>query len=114
MTQKSILIISNEAAVRDMLTNLFADAGLRVSLAESGEEAFKILSNSSADFVLCDLFLGQDAAVAQVLGHEQASVRHGQAERQDHQTPAAAPSRRRSATPTSPSRSRMTAWTQPR
>ena len=63
MTQKSILIISNEAAVRDMLTSLFADAGLRVSLAESGEEAFKILSNSSADFVLCDLFLPDGSGV---------------------------------------------------
>ena len=57
MTQKSILVISNEATVRDMLSNLLTEAGLRVSLAASGEEAVKILSSSATDFVLCDLFL---------------------------------------------------------
>ena len=44
--QKSVLTISNEASVRDMLANLFTDAGYRVSLAGSGAEAVKIVSNS--------------------------------------------------------------------
>ncbi len=57
MMQKSILIISTQATVRDMLMNLFTDGGLRVSLASSGEEACKIVSAFSFDFVLCELFL---------------------------------------------------------
>jgi putative two-component system response regulator len=55
--QKSVLTISNEATVRDMLANLFTDAGYRVSLAGSGAEAVKIVSNSSPDFILCEQFL---------------------------------------------------------
>jgi putative two-component system response regulator len=55
--QKSVLIISNEASVRDMLANLFTEAGYRVSLAGSGAEALKIVSNSVPDFVLCEQFL---------------------------------------------------------
>ena len=57
MMQKSILIIGNQATVRDMLMNLLTDAGFRVSLAVSGEEAVKIVSSSSFDFVLCELLL---------------------------------------------------------
>lgn len=57
MMQKSILTISNEASIRDMLANLFTDAGYRVSLAGSGVEAVKIVSNSSPDFILCEQFL---------------------------------------------------------
>jgi putative two-component system response regulator len=55
--QKSVLIISNEASVRDMLANLFTDAGYRVSIAGSGAEAVKIVSNSVPDFILCEQFL---------------------------------------------------------
>ena len=57
MMQKSILTISNEASVRDMLANLFSDKGYRVSLAGSGAEAVKIVSNSTPDFILCEQFL---------------------------------------------------------
>ena len=55
--QKSILTISNEASVRDMLANLFTGAGYRVSIAGSGAEAVKIVSNSAPDFILCEQFL---------------------------------------------------------
>lgn len=55
--QKSVLIISNEASVRDMLANLFTDAGYRVSIAGSGADAIKIVSNSVPDFILCEQFL---------------------------------------------------------
>src|SRR3990170_528980 len=41
MMQKSVLIISNEAGVRDMMANLLTDAGLRVSLAPTGAEELK-------------------------------------------------------------------------
>ena len=40
--QKTILVISNEANVRDMLAHTFSEGGFRVSLAGSGEEAAKI------------------------------------------------------------------------
>ena len=61
--QKSVLIISNEAGVRDMMANLLTDAGLRVSLAPTGAEAIKIVSNSPPDFVLCEQFLPDSSGV---------------------------------------------------
>ena len=61
--QKSVLIISNEAGVRDMMANLLTDAGLRVSLAATGAEAIKIVSNSPPDFVLCEQFLPDGSGV---------------------------------------------------
>ena len=61
--RKSILIISNQATVRDMLMGLLADAGYRASLAASGEEAVKIVSSSPFDFVLCELFLADCSGV---------------------------------------------------
>jgi putative nucleotidyltransferase with HDIG domain len=61
--QRSILVISNETSVRDMLANLLTDAGLRVSLAADGAEAVKILANSTPDFVLCELYLSDGSGV---------------------------------------------------
>src|SRR3970040_2845664 len=63
MMQKSVLIISNEAGVRDMMANLLTDAGLRVSLAATGAEAIKIVSNSPPDFILCEQFLPDGSGV---------------------------------------------------
>ena len=60
---RSILVISNETSVRDMLANLLTDAGLRVSLAADGAEAVKILANSTPDFVLCELYLSDGSGV---------------------------------------------------
>jgi putative two-component system response regulator len=57
IARKSILVISNDASVRDMLTNLFADSGFHVTLAGSGAEAVKIVANSSLDFALAETFL---------------------------------------------------------
>lgn len=53
----SILVVSNDAAVRDMLRATLADAGHHVTLAGSGAEAMKIVSNSSPDYALIELFL---------------------------------------------------------
>src|SRR4030067_469175 len=63
MVHKSVLIISIEAGVRDMMANLLTDAGLRVSLAPTGAEAIKIVSNSTPDFVLCEQFLPDSSGV---------------------------------------------------
>jgi putative nucleotidyltransferase with HDIG domain len=54
---KTILLISNRANVRDMLSATFADADFRVTIAGSGEEAVKIVTNAALDYVLCELFL---------------------------------------------------------
>src|SRR3990172_6074919 len=61
--QKTILVISNEANVRDMLAHTFSEGGFRVSLAGSGEEAAKIATNSALDWVLCELFLPDGSGV---------------------------------------------------
>jgi len=61
--RKTILIISNQANVRDMLTNTFSEGGFRVSLAGSGDEAAKIAANSSLDWVLCEQFLPDGSGV---------------------------------------------------
>lgn len=61
--RKSILVISNDPGVRDMLTNLLTEAGFSVSLASSGAEAVKIVTNSALDFVLVELFLADFSGV---------------------------------------------------
>jgi len=63
MTKKSVLIVNNEASVRDMLATLFSDAGLRVSLADNGAQALQIVSNSTPDFILCEQFLPDGSGV---------------------------------------------------
>ncbi len=55
--KKAILVVCNEASVRDMLASILSDAGCRVTLAGSGAEAAKIIANSSPDIALVDLFL---------------------------------------------------------
>jgi len=56
-TRTSVLVICNDAAVRDMLANLLSGEGFHVALAESGTEALKIASNASFDTALVELFL---------------------------------------------------------
>jgi len=53
----SILVVSNDPAVRDMLANLLTEEGFHVVLAGSGTEALKIASNASLDHALVELFL---------------------------------------------------------
>jgi putative two-component system response regulator len=57
MPKKSILVISNDASVRDMLANLLSESGLHVSLAATGAEAIKIATNRALDYALTELFL---------------------------------------------------------
>lgn len=61
--EKTILIISNRANVRDMLANTFSESGFRVSLAGSGEEAAKIVMSSPVDWVLCEQFLPDGSGI---------------------------------------------------
>ncbi|HWS16139.1 MAG TPA: response regulator [Candidatus Methylomirabilis sp.] len=55
--RKSVLIVNNDPAVRDMLANLFTGEGFHVALAESGAEALKIAANASLDTALVELLL---------------------------------------------------------
>ncbi|MBI5418573.1 MAG: response regulator [Deltaproteobacteria bacterium] len=55
--RKSILVISNDPNVRDMLANLLSDSGFHVTLAASGAEALKIVNNTALDYALAELFL---------------------------------------------------------
>jgi len=61
--EKTILIVTNQANVRDMLSNTFAEGKFRVSLAASGDEAVKIAGNSSLDWVFCEQFLPDGSGV---------------------------------------------------
>ena len=53
----SVLVVNNDAAVRDMLMRLFSEEGYHVVLAGNGAEAIKIVTNSSVDYALVDQFL---------------------------------------------------------
>jgi len=56
-TRSPVLVVSNDAPVRDMLANLLSGEGFHVALAGSGTEALKIASNASFDSALVELFL---------------------------------------------------------
>jgi putative two-component system response regulator len=55
--RSSVLIVSNDPAVRDMLANLLSGEGFHSSLAGSGAEALKIAANATFDTALVELFL---------------------------------------------------------
>lgn len=57
MQKKSILVISNDASVRDMLASLLWESGFHVSLAATGAEALKIAANRALDYALAEMFL---------------------------------------------------------
>jgi putative nucleotidyltransferase with HDIG domain len=57
MKKTSILVISNDASVRDMLANLLSESGFHVSLAGTGAEALKIAASTTLDYALAELFL---------------------------------------------------------
>lgn len=55
---KSVLVIDNEAAIRQTLVNLLTDVGLQVHAADSGSAATKLLATSQPiDLILTDQFM---------------------------------------------------------
>ncbi len=60
---KSLLIVSNDPAVREMLSRTVAEAGYRPTLAGSCAEAVKILANAPFERVLCEVFLPDGSGV---------------------------------------------------
>jgi len=55
--RKSILIVDDEESIRKSLGAILTDEGYEVLLAESGEQALKILDEESATLVLLDIWL---------------------------------------------------------
>jgi len=54
---KKILVVDDEASVRDLLEDTFCNKGYKVRLAEGAEPAFKILKEESIKVIFLDLKL---------------------------------------------------------
>ncbi len=55
---KKILIIDDEAAIRDSLSGILEDEGFIPTSASSAEEGLQLLDNDKVDLVLLDIWLG--------------------------------------------------------
>ncbi|NIS75857.1 MAG: response regulator, partial [Deltaproteobacteria bacterium] len=55
--KKKILIVNTNGLIRDTLASIVEDAGYSPSLAPTGAEAIKIVTNSAVDLVLTETFL---------------------------------------------------------
>ena len=55
--RKTILIVDDEASIRQSLSGILADEGYEILTAASGEEALKILAEDMSDLVLLDIWL---------------------------------------------------------
>lgn len=73
-TQSHILIVDDDADIRQMLTEYFSENGLRVSTAQTGAAMAKILADAAIDLIVLDLRLaGEDGmALARTLRGESA------------------------------------------
>jgi DNA-binding NtrC family response regulator len=54
---KPILVVDDEAIVRESIRDWLKDAGYQVSLAESGEEALKLIQKEDFSMMILDLRL---------------------------------------------------------
>lgn len=57
MTKKTVLIVDDEAGIRETMTGLFEDEGFAVITAASGEEALERAAETSPDIVFLDVWL---------------------------------------------------------
>lgn len=57
-SRKSVLIVDDEASIRQSFTDYFEDRLWRTSWAESGEQALEILEKESPDATIVDIRLG--------------------------------------------------------
>ena len=55
MEHPSILVVDDELLIRDLLYDFFQDQGWDIAVAESGEQALKILQEKKVDVLLTDL-----------------------------------------------------------
>ena len=70
--QSHILVVDDDASIRDLLTEYLAENGMRVSTADSSAAMSAILVDSAIDLVILDLRLaGEDGmAIARTLRSE--------------------------------------------
>jgi putative nucleotidyltransferase with HDIG domain len=59
----TVLVVSNDVFVRELLTSLLGEEGFRVTLAGTGAEALKIAANAKLDFALLESFLSDYSGV---------------------------------------------------
>ncbi len=52
--EKNILVVDDEETVRDSLASILSREGYRVSMAESGDEALRILKDQPIQLVISD------------------------------------------------------------
>jgi DNA-binding NtrC family response regulator len=52
-----ILIIDDDATIRNVLTTFLAENGLQVEAAKDGERGLALLRDSHFDVILCDLIM---------------------------------------------------------
>lgn len=57
MTKKCVLIVDDEAGIRDTMTGIFEDEGFDVITAASGEEALQCVAEKMPDLVFLDVWL---------------------------------------------------------
>lgn len=55
--ERNVLIVDDDATVRDMFHDVFSDAGYSISLATNGEEALRILNEEKIMVMFLDLKL---------------------------------------------------------
>lgn len=57
MNQKTILVVEDDAGMRESMQEVFTERGYRVLVAEDGEGALKKISSEEVDLVLLDIIL---------------------------------------------------------
>jgi len=53
----NVLIVDDEAIVREILATILSDNGFEVRTAESGQEGLRMLAEVPADFLITDLLM---------------------------------------------------------
>lgn len=57
MNSRSILVVDDEAELRDVVSRVLMDAGHRVTCATNGQEALTLLAGGSFDVLLTDVIM---------------------------------------------------------
>lgn len=65
--KQHILVVDDEAPIRDLLSSYFAKQGYQVSTSTTAEEALKFIAENPLDLVVLDVMLG-DTDGLQMLG----------------------------------------------
>lgn len=58
-----ILVVDDDAGVRDVLRSMLESAGYTVSVAENGKEALRILKDEPADVIITDLVMPEQEGI---------------------------------------------------